>query len=103
MVISSYKILLHREVLQEDSRRFDKKTKDKIKSKCIDLLSRHPDHVGEPLGGELHFYRKLNVFDDYRVIYRADKSKHEVLILAVGIRRNEEVYHEALKRLRKGL
>lgn len=82
-----------------DSRRFDLKTKDKIKKKCKELLSKHPEQVGEPLQRELHGYRKLKIFDDYRVVYRVDSKQKTVYILAVGIGRNEEVYEEALKRI----
>ena len=94
-----YKILLHKKVISEDSKRFDEKTKGKIKEKCIELLSFEPDEVGEPLQFELKSYRKLKVFNDYRVVYRVDKNEVLVFILAVGIRRNQEVYEEAVRRL----
>ena len=100
MVAAFYKILLHREVIEEDSLRFDKKTKDKIKAKCRELLASHPEQVGEPLAGGLHPYRKLKIFNDYRVVYRVDKIRREVFILAVGIRRSEEVSRDALARLK---
>ncbi len=99
MVSISYKLLLHPEVFREDSRHFDKKTREKIKTKCMELLSTHPVEVGEPLSGELHFYRKLKIFNDYRIVYKVDKIRREVFILAVGIRRHQEVYEAALKRL----
>lgn len=95
----SYRIKLHKAVIDEDSRRFDSKTRDKIKKKCIELLSKYPDQAGEPLQRELRRYRKLKILDDYRVIYRVDLKQKTVYILAVGIRRNEEVYQIALKRM----
>ncbi len=101
MVNRSYKVLLHQEVIREDSQYFDKKTKDKIKTKCLELLSSHPLEAGEPLSGRLHLYRKLKIFNDYRIVYRIDKIRREVFILAVGIRRHEEVYQTALKRLKE--
>ena len=73
--------------------------KEKIKKKCIELLAYHPDEIGEPLQFELKGYRKLKVFNDYRVVYRVDKKEVLVFILVVGIRRDQEVYEEALKRL----
>lgn len=94
-----YRIRLHRAVIEIDSRRFDPKTKDKIKKKCIELLSRHPDKVGEPLQRELQRYRKLKIFDDFRVVYRVDLKHRTVYILAVGLRRSEEVYKDAVKRM----
>lgn len=95
----SYRIRLHRAVIETDSRRFDPKTKDKIKKKCLELLTTHPDKAGEPLRRELHRYRKLKIFDDFRVVYRVDLKHKTVTILAVGMRRSEEVYKEALKRM----
>lgn len=96
-----YRIKLHKKVLTEDSRSFDPKTREKIKAKCIELLSYHPDQVGEPLRFELKAYRKLKIFNDYRIIYRIEKAQVTVFILAVGIRRNAQVYTEAIKRLQQ--
>jgi addiction module RelE/StbE family toxin len=94
-----YKIKVHRKVVTEDSKRFDSTTKEKIKRKCKELLSRAPDKVGEPLQFALKGYRKLKIFDEYRIIYRVEKASVLVFILAVGISRDDEVYREALKRL----
>ena len=98
---SRYKIRLHPEVISEDSKRFDEITKEKIKRKCIELLSHHPEEVGEALRTPLHHYRKLKIFNEYRIIYRVDKHEVIVFILAVGIRRDFEVYQIAMKRLGK--
>ena len=95
---AAYQIKLHKAVLEINSRRSDVKTKDKIKKKCVELLSKHPDQAGDSLQRELHGYRKLKVFDDYRIVYRVDLKQKMVYILAVGIRRSEEVYQDALKR-----
>jgi len=97
-----YKIRLHREVLTQDSKQFDSTTKEKIKKKCIQLLSDHPEEAGEPLRPPLHRYRKLVVFNNYRIVYRVDRDEVIVFILAVGIRRDFEVYELALKRLKRG-
>jgi len=99
MTAHKYKIKLHKAVTTEDSRRFDEHTKEKIKRKCIELLSVSPETVGEQLRFELKEYRKLVVFDDYRIVYKIVKEEVLVFILAVGIRRNSEVYTEAMKRL----
>lgn len=96
-----YRIRLHKEVITRDSKHFDEKTKEKIKKKCKELLSVHPEEVGEPLRAPLERYRKLVVFNDYRVVYRVDRDEVVVFILAVGIRRDLEVYDKALKRLRR--
>lgn len=57
--------------------------------------------VGASLRFELKDYRKLVIFDNYRIVYRVLKSKVLVFVLAVGIRRDSEVYEEALRRLRR--
>lgn len=94
-----YRIKVHKKVLTEDSRHFDQPTKEKIKKKCKELLSTSPEKAGEPLIGELKGYRKLKIFNDYRVVYRVKKREVVVLILAVGIRRNLAVYEAAVKRI----
>jgi addiction module RelE/StbE family toxin len=94
-----FKIALHREVIRDDSRHFDDKTKSKIKKKIIEMLGSHPKIAGEALSRELAGYRKLKIFDDYRIVYRVDEKKRQVFILAVGIRRHAEIYKQALKRL----
>jgi len=96
----TYRIKVHKKVLTEDSKHFDEKTKEKIKKKCKELLTKNPEDVGEPLRFELQGYRKLKIFNDYRIIYRVHKEDVLVFILAVGIRRDREVYEEALKRLK---
>ncbi len=98
---SLYKIKLHRAILEEDSKHIDAKTKEKIKKKCQELLSSAPLDVGEPLRRELSAYRKLKIFDQYRIIYRVEPGSKTVFILVVGIRRDDEVYREALKRHQK--
>ena len=95
-----YKIRVHKEVTTHDSARFDKKTREKIKAKVRELLSTAPEKAGAPLRFELKEYRKLVLFDNYRVIYRVHKDEVLVFVLAVGIRRDWEVYEEALRRLR---
>jgi len=96
-----YKIKLHPDVIRIDGKRFDPVTKEKIKKKCKELLSFHPEQAGEALLGPLKNYRKLKVFNDYRVVYRIERMEVIVFILAVGIRRDLEVYETALKRLMK--
>ena len=96
-----YKIKLHKAVTTEDSRAFDPAAKEKIKKKIKDLLSTAPEHAGEPLRLELSGYRKLVIFDKYRIVYRVDRGEVMVFILAVGIRRDGEVYLEAVKRLQR--
>jgi mRNA interferase RelE/StbE len=99
-LVIRYKIVVHKLVTTQDSSRFDAPTKEKIRKKIKDLLSVSPEEAGEPLRLELAGYRKLKIFNDYRIVYRVEKNKVLVFILAVGIRRDSDVYNEAIKRLR---
>jgi mRNA interferase RelE/StbE len=94
-----YKIKVHKLVTTEDIKKFDPHTKEKIKKKCKELLSVDPENVGEPLRFELKEYRKLVIFNSYRMVYKVVKKEVLVFILAVGIRRDAEVYAEAVRRL----
>ena len=66
--------------------------------KAIDeKLIQAPLQFGAPLSGSLGNFRKLRV-GDFRVVYRVFKKKVVVYVLAVGPRRNKEIYHLAIKR-----
>jgi mRNA interferase RelE/StbE len=57
-----------------------------------------PDKSGKPLSGELAGCRRIRS-GDVRIVYRVDADVVEVLIIAVGPRRNDEVYRTARKRV----
>lgn len=55
-----------------------------------------PDKSGKPLSGELAGCRRIRS-GDVRIVYRVDAGIVEVLIIAAGPRRNDEVYRTARK------
>ncbi|HAD03488.1 MAG: plasmid stabilization protein [Desulfuromonadales bacterium GWC2_61_20] len=57
-----------------------------------------PEKSGKPLSGELAGCRRIRS-GDVRIVYRVDGGIVEVLIIAVGPRRNDEVYRTARKRV----
>lgn len=57
-----------------------------------------PDKIGKALRGSLAGFRRIRV-GDTRIVYRVDKGAVEILIVAVGARRDEEVYKDAEKRV----
>lgn len=57
-----------------------------------------PDKTGKPLAGELAGCRRIRS-GDVRIVYRVHSEIIEVLIVAVGPRRNDEVYRTARKRI----
>lgn len=67
--------------------------------KAIDtrIARGEPDKIGRPLRGELAGCRRLRA-GPVRIVYRVETRGHEVLILAVGPRRQDEVYKSAERR-----
>jgi len=67
--------------------------------KAIDSkLTKNPIDFGKPLSGNLIDFRKLRV-GDFRIVYQAQGTKVIVYVLAVGPRRDKEIYNAALKRI----
>lgn len=62
-----------------------------------DKLKKAPLEFGAPLSGNLHGFRKLRI-GDYRPVYQVIADKIIVFVLAVGPRRDQEIYRSALKR-----
>lgn len=57
-----------------------------------------PDKLGKPLRKTLAGCRRIRT-GDTRIVYRVDKGKISILVVAVGMRRDSEVYEAAEKRL----
>lgn len=67
--------------------------------KAIDKkLTTAPDKYGQPLSNNLKTFRKLRI-GDFRVVYKVMAKKILVLVLAVGPRRDKEIYNTASKRI----
>ena len=60
-------------------------------------LIQEPLKFGAPLSGSLSFFRKLRV-GDHRIVYQVVDAKVIVYVLAVGPRRDKEIYTVAAKR-----
>jgi mRNA interferase RelE/StbE len=76
-------------------------------SRRIDSLVTDPDKQGKALGGALRGFRSLYVYQErYRVLYRVDRGLVQVMVVAVGIRKEgdrQDIYALAQKLLRSGL
>jgi len=59
-----------------------------------------PDKIGKPLHGSLAGYRRLRT-GYIRIVYRINISMIEVIVVAVGIRRELEVYSKAERRTKR--
>lgn len=94
----SWRVLYHHEVA-EDLRALGrcqaKTVLNVIESRIRDG---EPEKSGKPLSGELSGCRRIRT-GDVRIVYRVDAGIVEVLIVAVGPRRNDEVYKTAVKRV----
>lgn len=97
---SSYKIKIHKLVLSEDFKSIDYPNQKTILREIRKKLSLDPKGYGKPLRGELKGYWRLRV-RDYRVIYKIREESIEVLVIKVGVRRDEEVYKKVLLRLKR--
>jgi mRNA interferase RelE/StbE len=62
------------------------------------IIHGEPDKSGKPLRASLAGCRRIRT-GDTRIVYRVDGRAIQVLIVAVGARRDEEVYGAAEKRL----
>lgn len=64
-------------------------------------LTQAPLQFGAPLSGNLANFRKLRV-GDYRVVCQVVDTRVIVYVLAVGPRRDKEVFTAAVKRMEGG-
>jgi mRNA interferase RelE/StbE len=62
------------------------------------IANGEPDKIGKPLSGELAGFRRIRS-GNLRIVYRVDGTKIEVFVIAVGLRRDDEIYETAVKRL----
>lgn len=81
----------------------DRRIQEQIRDR-IDGLARDPHLQGKPLLGELAGYRSVRAAAQrYRIIYRVSLGRVEVLVVAIGLRREgnrEDIYRLAQRLLR---
>lgn len=95
-----WEVKVHPLVLSEDLKGLDARIRRRLFQVIEERLTTDPENYGKPLLGPFKGYHRLRV-EDYRIIYRIVKKEVRVLVLKIGIRRDEEVYRELFKRLRK--
>ena len=75
--------------------------KDKTWEAAINKkLSLNPEAYGKPLSGEFQGLWRLRI-DDYRAVYRVIKDQIVVLVIKIGIRKDDKIYQELFSRLEK--
>lgn len=62
------------------------------------IFQGEPDKLGKPLSGQLSGCRRIRT-GQTRIVYRVDGERIEVLIIAVGMRRDNEIYDTASSRV----
>ena len=94
----TWKVLYHPRV-QDDFKRLGR-TEARITQRVIDERLAHdaPEKSGKPLSGDLSGYRRLRT-GQTRIVYRVDGSRIVVLVIAVGLRRDDEIYFQAGRRV----
>lgn len=93
-------IKIHRLVIEEDFKRVPASGQKRILQAIHKKLTLDPQSYGKPLVGEFSGYFRLRV-EDYRVVYRVIKEEILVLVIKVGIRRDDIIYKELFSRLKK--
>ncbi len=95
-----WNVVIHKLVLTEDFKNIDRSSRRLIIKSIYKKLTKDPESYGSPLSGGYKGYWKLRVAH-YRVIYRIVKDKVMVVVIKVGIRRDDTVYNEHINRLKK--
>lgn len=94
-----YTVLIDELVFKKDFKGIDNPDQQKIIKAIRKKLTIGPERYGEPLKGDLKGLWKLRV-GQCRIVYEIQTDKIQVYVIKVGFRRDEEVYKEAIKRLK---
>ncbi len=92
-----WEIIYHKEVVS-DLTSIGPSNARRIMKAIDSKLTENPIDFGQPLSGYLADFRKLRV-GDFRIVYQTQRAKVIVHVLAVGPRRDKEIYKAALKRI----
>jgi len=94
---NKWEIIYHKDV-DEDLKRVGSSAARRIVKTINTKLAWEPDKFGAPLSHHLRNFRKLRI-GDFRVVYQVLQKKVIVFVLAVGPRRDKEIYRSASDRL----
>ncbi len=99
----TYRIIISPSALKMLQKISDRRVRERIRDR-IQGLSKDPEKQGKPLTGDLSGYRSLRTAGQrYRIVYRVEKEKILVYILAMGIRKEGDrgdIYTLAKKLIR---
>ncbi len=92
-----WEIIYHKDV-DDDLKSVGPSAAKRIIKTINQKLVREPEKFGAPLSHHLSDFRKLRI-GDFRVVYKVLHTKVIVFVLAVGPRRDKEIYRCASHRL----
>jgi len=99
----TYRIVIQPVAVKALANISDRRIQENIRDR-IDDLAHEPEKQGKPLTGELIGYRSLRAAGQrYRIVYKVDRTKVLVLIVALGLRKEgdkRDVYLLAKKLLK---
>jgi mRNA interferase RelE/StbE len=90
----TFTVKYHPAVRDQDIKKLDQKTKDRIRRAIETRLMTSPHEYGQPLRRTLKGYWKLRV-GDYRVVFKINEG----MILILGICHRKEIYDKIETRL----
>jgi mRNA interferase RelE/StbE len=93
----TWEIIYHKGV-DEDLKRIGPVAARRVIKTIDKKLSSEPNKFGAPLSHNLRDFRKLRI-GDFRLVYQVLHEKVIVFVLAVGPRRDKEIYQIASDRL----
>ncbi len=93
----NWEIIYHKDV-NNDLESVGPSAARRIMQAIDEKLTRAPEKFGAPLSNNLKNFRKLRI-GDFRVVYQVFNKKVIVFVLAVGPRRDKEIYRSASKRI----
>ena len=94
----SWQVIYHHEVAADLDDLGINQARAVLKTIETRIRDAEPEKTGKLLSGELAGCRRIRT-GDVRIVYRVHADIIEVLIVAVGPRRNDEVYKTATKRV----
>jgi len=94
----TWQVIYHHEVADDLDELGKYQARAVLKAIETRIRDGEPEKTGKPLSGELAGCRRIRS-GDVRIVYRVYSELIEILIVAVGPRRNDEVYRTARKRV----
>ena len=94
----TWRVIYHHEVAEDLEELGRYRARAVLKVIETRIRDGEPEKIGKPLSGELAGCRRVRT-GDVRIVYCVHAEVIMVLIIAVGPRRNDEVYKTALKRV----